>query len=166
VVVPEPQPQRGDGGWGQRPASALPAGQQRAPPPEDWLRRSGADEGAGEQQRCDVARRTAANLTVAEFLREFADRNRPVLISGGGVTADWAAWERWVSRNGWRLSRRGRSVPASASGAGTHRDSVTSRCGRSRARACWRATVRAPDSQSTAAATHPPMHSSQIDKRR
>eukprot|EP01047_Picozoa_sp_COSAG01_P083450 COSAG01_NODE_17467_length_1149_cov_1.544762_1_plen_70_part_00 len=39
VAAPDRQPERGDGGWGRRPASTLPAGQQ------DWLRRSGADEG-------------------------------------------------------------------------------------------------------------------------
>ena len=36
-----------------------------------------------------------------------------------------------VSQNGWLLSRRGRSVPASAGGLDTHRDSMTSRFDRS-----------------------------------
>jgi hypothetical protein len=32
-----------------------------------------------------------------------------------------------VSQNGWLLGRRGRSLPANASGLDTHRDSISSR---------------------------------------
>jgi hypothetical protein len=34
-----------------------------------------------------------------------------------------------VSQNGWLLSRRGRTLPANASGVDTHRASISSRCG-------------------------------------
>jgi hypothetical protein len=33
-----------------------------------------------------------------------------------------------VGQNGYLLSRRGRSLPANASGSDTHRDSLSSRC--------------------------------------
>jgi|EP01047_Picozoa_sp_COSAG01_P058866 hypothetical protein len=38
-------------------------------------------------------------------------------------------WPRRVSQNGQLLTRRGRSLPANASGCATHRDSITSRFG-------------------------------------
>jgi hypothetical protein len=46
------------------------------------------------------------------------------------MDADEVAWrreEKEVSQNGWLLGRRGRSLPANASGLDTHRDSISSR---------------------------------------
>eukprot|EP01047_Picozoa_sp_COSAG01_P029253 COSAG01_NODE_1999_length_8688_cov_6.237280_9_plen_82_part_00 len=46
----------------------------------------------------------------------------------GGAAGARDVPQLWqVSQNGWPLSRRGRSSPASAGGSDTHRDSMTSR---------------------------------------
>jgi hypothetical protein len=70
-----------------------------------------------------------------------------------------AAHQSQVSQNGWLLSRRGRSLPASAGGLDTHRDSMTSRFDRSASPSArgsstrWRTIVGgAAPSQSGAAA--------------
>lgn len=47
-----------------------------------------------ELDRCDIARRSASEMTLAEFRRDFADMNRPVLITG--AMEGWPAWEHWT----------------------------------------------------------------------
>ncbi len=49
-----------------------------------------------ELKRCDIARRSASEMTVAEFHRDFADTNRPVLITG--AMAGWPAWQHWTKQ--------------------------------------------------------------------
>lgn len=49
-----------------------------------------------ELNRCDIARRSASEMTVAEFHRDFADMNRPVLITG--AMNGWPAWEHWTKK--------------------------------------------------------------------
>jgi hypothetical protein len=66
-----------------------------------------------ELSRCDIARRSASEMTVEEFHRDFADLNRPVLITG--AMEDWPAWEHWTREgllarygereNGWVFCR-------------------------------------------------------------
>ena len=74
-----------------------------APPPAASGSADGGWGAAGsgsakfELDRCDIERRDASTLSVAAFLEEFADMNRPVLITG--AMEGWAAWERW-SREG------------------------------------------------------------------
>eukprot|EP01052_Picozoa_sp_SAG31_P014222 SAG31_NODE_875_length_11316_cov_8.924044_11_plen_673_part_00 len=54
-------------------------------------------EALASEVHCTIDRRIASELTISDFIAEYADKNKPVLITGpSAIPSSWPAWTKWT----------------------------------------------------------------------